>query len=234
MKNLLLFSLVIFLNLTVNAQNQISITIINAEYKADSKYLNLKLEIKNNTDSLLYIINPRHYYFNLSDSKSSMRDKGLYEVPYELIITSNKKCNKEVEEFLEIESDQVSQTQLIPDLEKILPKKTRKFYNIKISRRDYYFCEKLEYKIQIKYKPDFYIIKEDQRKELRTQFNILLAEIDKLNKTAIYDLDMKEGLSCSKSSKLYKFGKMLNEIPAMTKLCGQEFISNEIIANQIE
>ena len=63
MKKINLFLLFTFFTLVAFGQNELSFDITKAEYKSDEQYLKIDLIVKNNTDSIVFFIRPKNYFF---------------------------------------------------------------------------------------------------------------------------------------------------------------------------
>jgi len=87
MKNTLTF-LTLLMTIYSFGQNEISVELTNASYKEKDAKIKLDISIKNNTDSLVYIITPKKYFFYKHlDTNNGLNSSGLEKYPYTLNIT---------------------------------------------------------------------------------------------------------------------------------------------------
>ena len=173
MKKIKLFLLFTFITLVTFGQNELSFDITKAEYKSDEQYLKIDLIVKNNTDSIVFFIKPKNYFFDKHyDKRNQLGFHGLKVAPYNLKITSNKKCKLNDEGYAQIMQDN-DQTHLKSEMVELNPKESKTYKNIKIERFDGNFCKKREYKIQLNYKHNVQIMDNKLVTEIKEKYEII-------------------------------------------------------------
>lgn len=228
-----LFSLLLIISLAQVSKGQelkqaISFNIIDAQYKADNSTLTFDLSVKNNTDSVVYILNPKPKFFNINYSEFDVLGKyGLYQFPYQLVISSNKKCEFNEEERI-VATENGSQINLLPFMIKILPNSTELFKSIQIKRNDGLFCKKQIVTLQLKYIPEIKFFERYSPEALMTQYQLVMKETATLNNMLSNDAKEFQSIEPDNFKKLNEF--LTLTLPTIRKLNGVTFVSTSAIA----
>ena len=231
MKKIKLFVIFSFLSLLTFGQSELSFNIVKAEYKANEQYLKIDLIVKNNTDSTAFFIKPKNYFFDKHyDKRNQLGFHGLNIAPYNLKITSNKKCKTNNEGYVQPMQDN-DQTHLKSEMVEIKPNESKTYKNIKIERFDGNFCKKREYKIQLNYKHNVQIMDNKLVTEIKEKYDLIKKETKELNFILYYNASSYRSTEKDNFKKLNEF---LKKIPKMKTLNNKEFSSNSILATEVE
>ena len=227
-----LFTTVLFLvTFYLFGQNEISLEITNATYKAKETKLVLNISITNNTDSLVYIISPKNYFFNKHfDQKNKLGSNGLDKAPFVLDITSNKKCKIENEDYSKVDLETIA-FHILSSIIEIKPNESKLFENIEIERYDGEFCSKRKYEIKVVYKPQINLTGSEFINDLYTKSELISKETKKLNKLLYYNLGSYRSIEKDNFKKLNEF---LIKVPKIESLNNKVFESNTIKAIEIK
>ncbi|MDE0535731.1 hypothetical protein [Tenacibaculum sp. L6] len=212
-------------------QGEVSIEITKANYKSKESKLTLDISFKNNTDSLIYIISPKNYFFDKHlDRNNELNSNGLYAYPFKLEITSNKKCKIDNEPYEQVMANE-RPSRLFSKLVELKPNESKLFENIEINRFDGDFCSKREYKISVVYKPYINPFEEEFIEDLKTQYELVTKQTKELNGVLYYSLGEYRSTENDNFIKLKDF---LYKVPKMKTLNDKTFKSNTITATETE
>ena len=212
-------------------QSEVSIEIIKANYKSKENKLTLDISFKNNTDSLIYIISPKNYFFDKHlDRNNELNSNGLYKYPFKIEITPNKKCKTENEPYEQVMANE-KPSRLFSKLIELKPSESKLFENIEINRFDGYFCSKREYKISIVYEPYINPFEDEFLNDLKTQYELVTKQTKKLNGILYYSLGSYRSIE---KDNFIKLKDSLHKASKMKDLNDKNFKSNTIIATEIE
>lgn len=201
----------------------ISITVINPQYQVDNTSLRFDLSVKNNTDSIIYILKPEPKFFDISEARFDVLGLyGLTKYPYQMIIKTNKKCDV-IDPHL-VYGEDGSQFSLLPFMIKILPNSTEVFENIQIKRGDALFCKKQTVAVQVVYAPQIKIFDKSKIEDVRKQYELVLKETQLLNNMLPDNAREFQSIEPDNFKKLNEF--LTSTLPLIKKLNGETFTSN--------
>ncbi|MFP2996226.1 hypothetical protein ABN763_09945 [Spongiivirga sp. MCCC 1A20706] len=215
------------------AQEELSITIKEASYKAKESTINLSLTFTNNTQKAIYIVKPQSFLFDKHlDLNNQLEHHGLDIAPFKLTITSNKKCKVSEEGYVQIMDDgSGNQMNLISDLVKIEAGQSESFENIKIERYDGVFCNKRTFSISLTYNPQFYFIEENELADLTKRYNEIKDKTRILNRMLYYSLTRYQS---TEKDNFKKLNDLFGDLAIMKSLNGKTYTSNSIVATELK
>ncbi|SDY18309.1 hypothetical protein SAMN05444411_1581 [Lutibacter oricola] len=228
----LLILILLFITTYTFSQNEVSIELTNASYKSKETKLTIGISIKNNTDSSVYIVTPKKYFFYKHlDTKNSLKKSGLNRFPYSLEISSNKKCKTNDDGYESVMfGREVITFNILKDIDEIKPNEIKTYENIEINRFDGEFCSNRKYNISITYNPKIHFDKNFISK-IKTKYDLILKETKELNS------DLNSSLNNYKSIQKDNFEKLnslFSIIPKIESFNDKNIKSNSITASEIK
>ena len=228
-KKLLLF-LLILTTIHSFSQNEISIELTNATYIPKESKLTIDISIKNNTDSLVYIINPKKYFFYKHlDRNNSLNKSGLNRYPYTLDITPNKKCKVSDEGYESVMyGREIVPYNILKEITEIKPNETKIYKDIEINRFDGEFCSNRKYDIKISYNPKINFDK-NHLNELKIKYDLIQEKTKELNDNLYYSLN---SYRSSEKDNFKNLSELFTIIPKIESFNNKKIESNSILATE--